>query len=203
MPYMSTKEMKRIGLTGIMGAGKSTAIEILKEEGITVLDCDRINAQLLQQGEEGYSQLVCKFGEIILDENKGIDKNKMSQLIFSNPKKKEMAEAILHPLIKQRILLEVARHENEDLVVVEVPLLFEVHWEAFFDEVWVVSCKEELLLERLEKYRKISKAEAKRRLEYQIPLKEKEARADVVFYNNFNKENLRNNICDILKLYRG
>lgn len=203
MPYMSTKEMKRIGLTGIMGAGKSTAIEILKEEGITVLDCDRINAQLLQQGEEGYSQLVCKFGEIILDENKGIDKNKMSQLIFSNPKKKEMAEAILHPLIKQRILLEVARHENEDLVVVEVPLLFEVHWEAFFDEVWVVSCKEKLLLERLEKYRKISKAEAKRRLEYQIPLKEKEARADVVFYNNFNKENLRNNICDILKLYRG
>ena len=203
MSYMPTKEMKTIGLTGIMGAGKSTAIKILKEEGITVLDCDQINAQLLQQKEKGYCELIQTFGDSLLDENNDIDKKKMSNLIFSNIDKKKIAEAILHPLIKQKIKLEIQKHKDEELIVVEVPLLFEVHWESFFDEVWVVSSKEDILLDRLEKYRNISKDEAKRRLAHQMPLKEKEARADVVLYNNSDRENFKSSIRDILKTYRG
>lgn len=194
--------MKKIGLTGIMGAGKSSVIQILKDNGIVVLDCDRINAHLLEKGEAGYLALVDKFSNQILDENHEISKQKMSDLIFSDKENKACAEGILHPLIKQEITIQLNQHRNEDLVVVEVPLLFEVGWESFFDEVWVVSCDKEILLERLQAFRHISKEEATRRLANQMPQEIKIKKADVVFYNNSNKENLKRQICDILKVNR-
>lgn len=202
MPDMPAETMKKIGLTGSMGAGKSSVIAILKEAGITVLDCDAINAKLLQKGEAGYCQLVTAFGTSLLNDEKEIDKQRMSTYIFQDVQKKTQAEAILHPLIKEEINRQLHMHEREALVVVEVPLLFEVHWEDFFDEVWVVSCDKSILLERLKKYRHIDQAEAKRRLAHQMPQEEKIAKADVVFYNNSNKENLQRQICDILKVTR-
>lgn len=192
--------MKTIGLTGVMGAGKSSVIEILKQECITVLDCDAINTQLLEKQEAGYLQLIEMFGDCILDKEKEIDKVAMSNLIFSDPIKKKQAEDILHPLIKQRIFKELEVHKDEELVVVEVPLLFEVKWEDAFDEIWVVACDEETLLERLQKYRHVSREEAMRRLRTQIPQEEKIARADVIFYNNKDKASLKRNICDILNM---
>ena len=126
----------------------------------------------------------------------------MSDLIFKDPLHKQQAEAILHPLIKAKIEQELLLHADEKIVVVEVPLLFEVGWEAFFDAVWVVACENSLLLERLMKYRHISQAEAKRRLAHQMSQEAKIAKADVVLYNNSNKENLERQICDILKVIR-
>lgn len=194
--------MKKIGLTGVMGAGKSSVIEILKENGIIVLDCDRINAQLLEKNEAGYTALVAAFSTIILDEHDEISKQKMSDIIFSNQENRKRAEGILHPLIKEEITRQVKQHEDQDLLVVEVPLLFEVKWESFFDEVWVVACDHHLLLERLQAFRHISKEEATRRLAHQMSQEEKISKADVVFYNNSNKENLKRQICDILKVNR-
>ena len=72
--------MKKIGLTGVMGAGKSSVIAILKEKGITVLDCDAINAKLLEKGEEGYLNLIATFGNQLLDEHEELDKQLMSDL---------------------------------------------------------------------------------------------------------------------------
>lgn len=127
---------------------------------------------------------------------------RMSDLIFCDPEKKRQAEGILHPLIKKRIFEELALHAKEAIVVVEVPLLFEVHWEDAFDEVWVVACDEELLLSRLKLYRHISKEEALRRLRLQLPQQEKIKRADVVFYNNSDSASLKRQICDILNMKR-
>ena len=194
--------MKKIGLTGVMGAGKSSVIELLKEQEVIVLDCDKINADLLEKDAKGYNALVACFGTEILDENQRISKQKMSDVIFTNQEHKKQAEAILHPLIKEEIFYQIKQYQDQDIVVVEVPLLFEVHWESFFDEVWVVGCKEEILLERLQQFRHVSLEEAKRRLHAQMPQEEKIAKADVVFYNNSNKENLKRQICDILKVNR-
>lgn len=192
--------MKTIGLTGVMGAGKSSVIKILKQEGITVLDCDAINAKLLEKQEAGYLRLIEAFGECILNQQKEIDHKAMSDLIFSDSVKKKQAENILHPLIKERIHEELQRHKDEQLIVVEVPLLFEVHWENAFDEIWVVACDQDTLLDRLQKYRHVSKEEALRRLRTQITQEEKIARADVVFYNNGDIASLKRDICDILNM---
>lgn len=192
--------MKKIGLTGVMGAGKSSVIAILKEEGVTVLDCDRINDELLEQGREGYTALVAEFSENILDDAGVIDRRKMSDLVFCNPINKKKAEAILHPLIQAEIMRQMQEHKEEDLVVAEVPLLFEVHWESFFDEVWVIACEEELLLQRLQQQRHVSLTEAKRRLAAQLPQEQKIQMADVVIYNNSDKNALKKQMYAILNI---
>ncbi len=190
--------MKKVGLTGVMGAGKSSVIEILKEKAIPVLDCDRINEALLQVDHAGYLGLVATFSDQILNDQKQLDKQKMSDMIFCDPIKKQRAEAILHPLIKTEIENKMAALTQYPLVVVEVPLLFEIHWESYFDEIWVVASEESILLERLSKFRHVSKEEAKRRLAVQMPQQEKIARADVVLWNNEDKEALRKQIIALL-----
>lgn len=196
---MPAKKMRKIGLTGIMGAGKSSVIEILKQKNIPVLDCDAINASLLEKGEEGYNEIVTHFGKRILDENGNINKQIMSQEIFKDSLKKQQAEEILHPLIQRKIQKKLNDLENERIVVIEVPLLFEVHWETFFDEVWVVACEEEVILERLVKYRHVDKEEARIRLSHQLSQEDKIKRANVVLWNNGNKNELYQKICAILK----
>ena len=123
----------------------------------------------------------------------------MSHEIFKNPLNKTQAEKILHPLIQKRIMQILNDLKKERIVVVEVPLLFEVHWESFFDEVWVVACEEQVLLERLVKYRHVDKEEAKIRLSHQLSQDEKIKRGDVILWNNGNKNDLYQKICAILE----
>lgn len=190
--------MKKIGLTGVMGAGKSSVIDILKQADITVLDCDAINNDLLKKGNKGYQKMVETFLDDIVNDQQELDKQKMSDLIFSDPEKKKQAEAILHPMIKEEITKTLAIVQNQKLAVVEVPLLFEVHWEDFFDEIWVVAADHDIILKRLMKYRHVSENEAIRRLNAQMPQAEKIQRSDVVLWNNGDKKALKQQIHDIL-----
>lgn len=197
---MSEKKIKVVGLTGIMGAGKSSVIAILKELQVPVIDCDSINEQLQQINHEGYNQIVKMFKDDILQDDLSIDKQKLSQLIFHDKQKKQALEQIMHPLIKQEITSWLSTLSN-GIAVVEVPLLFEIKWESNFDEIWVVSCNEEILLNRLSKFRNITKEEAKLRLSHQLSQKEKETKADYVLWNNTSKEDLKQQI--ILLLEKG
>lgn len=181
-----------------MGAGKSSAIAILKELGIPVIDCDLINEQLQQVHAEGYERIVNAFGKEILQSDETIDKQKLSQLIFHDKQKKEQLEGIMHPLIKQEITTWLSSLHAQ-VAVVEVPLLFEIRWEHDFDEVWVVSCTHEILLERLSRHRNISKQEACLRLSHQLSQAEKEAKADYILWNNADKEDLRIQIVKLLE----
>lgn len=197
MSIMSEKTMKKIGITGVMGAGKSSVIDILKVRGMRVLDCDRINDDLLLPHHAGYEALTAQFGKSLLDEDGMINRRNMSDQIFSDPEKKRMAEAILHPLIKKEIQRQV-ENCKDPLVFIEVPLLYEVGWEAFFDEVWVVASDENLLLKRLAQQRHVEEQEAKRRLALQMSQQEKVEKADHVIWNNSDKEHLKQQIYAIL-----
>lgn len=189
--------MKKIGLTGVMGAGKSSVIRVLKELGIPVFDCDAINGELLQKGAEGYAALVRTYGDRLLDAQGNIDRSLLSDLMFAKGKKQEV-EALLHPLIKQRLLQAMAACQAP-LVVAEVPLLFECGWQDAFDETWVVACAQEQILKRLQEGRGIDSAEALRRLAAQLPQKEKIALCDVVLYNDADEEALRKQVLSCVK----
>lgn len=188
--------MKKIGLSGVMGAGKSSVSTILKEMGILVLDCDQINAELLKPYAAGYQQVVKKFHPI-LNEKQEIDHALLSKEVFADESKRKELEAIMHPLIKQQIEY-IFESSDVDLIVVEVPLLFEIGWESFFDEIWCVICEEELLLKRLKEGRNISKEEALRRLKYQMSQDEKMIRSNVILTNNGTKEALKKQIIQAL-----
>lgn len=195
---IAMKHTKRIGLTGIMGAGKSSVIDLLLEFGIPVLDCDKINKELIRKGAKGYEQIIATFGKTLCDVQGELDAKAMSEHIFSNPSEKKRLEGILHPMIKEEIIQRCDACEAA-CIVVEVPLLFEVHWEEYFDEIWVVTCEQDVLLQRLEQFRHISKKEALKRLSYQMPQEEKCARADVVLHNDQDKAYLKMQIAKQLK----
>lgn len=192
--------MRVIGLTGSIGSGKSTVLSMVKDMHIPCIDSDAISHELMKKGNAGYIEIVRKFGNDILDENGEINRKKMAECIFSNPEKKEMLEAILHPCIQNEIKEFVKCHESEQVVVVEVPLLYEVGWVDYFTEIWSVVCNSDLLFERLEKFRGISKEDALARLKHQISQEEKEEKADVVLYNDSDKEHLRKQIEKALQM---
>lgn len=192
--------MRVIGLTGSIGSGKSTVLSMVKEMGIPCIDSDAISHELMKKGNIGYIAIIAKFGKEILDEDGEINRKKMAECIFSQPEKKEMLEAILHPCIQKEIVDFVKFHENKPVVLVEVPLLYEVGWVDYFTEIWSVVCPSDVLLERLEKFRGISREDALARLKHQISQEEKEEKADVVLYNDFDKKHLRKQIEKALQM---
>lgn len=189
--------MRVIGLTGIMGAGKSTVIDILKKHQIPVLDCDKMNHQLLKKGEKGYLAITQQFGYDFLAKDETIDMKKMSSFMFENTQQKQQVESLLHPLILSEVKAQIHSLTTK-VVVVEVPLLFEVGWEHVFDEIWVVACDQEILLQRLQQYRNIMEKEAKLRISYQLPQQVKIDKADYVLYNNTDKADLEKQILALL-----
>lgn len=186
--------MKKIALTGVIGAGKSTVIQTLQEAGIIVLDADQINHELMEPGNTIYDDIIHAFGNEILDEEHRINHKKLSDLIFMDKEKKEQLEAISHPRIRDEIMKRLHEHESEVMVAVEVPLLFEVKWESYFDEIWVIACDEERLLKRLIQYRGFQREDALKRLHQQMDQDEKIKRADVVLYNNGSIEDLKRQV---------
>ena len=192
--------MKKIALSGVMGAGKSSVIAVLKEAGIPVFDCDEINAQLLRPKEAGHAALLERYGSRFIDAKGEIDRQALSDHMFETAEGRREVEAILHPLIKQRLQGEMA-HCGSEIAVAEVPLLFECGWQDAFDETWVVAADEDILIARL-KGRGVSEQEARRRLAAQMSQEEKIALCDVVLYNNADRESLKRQVLSCLERHR-
>ena len=180
-----------IAITGSMGSGKSKVSEILSHF-FPVIDCDRVNEDLLKKGNEGYFALISK-PYIHLLEDGQIDKVDMAKSMFTNTSIKSEVEHILHPLIFEEIDRFV-QAQRKNFVFVEVPLLFEIEAQNHFDQVWCVVCDEEVALHRLETYRHVSNQEAKRRLKSQMSVDEKIKRSSFVLYNNGSIEELKEQI---------
>lgn len=195
MSNLSKKKV--IALTGSIGSGKSQVSYYLKEKKYPVIDCDEINAKLLERGEDGYNELV-KLPWIELDENQNINKIKMATNVFSDLEKKKLVESILHPLIFKKID-EWKEKQTSELIFVEVPILFEIQAESRFDEVWCVCCDLKTALYRLETYRNFTKEDALARIENQLDPLYKREHSDVVIENNGTLEDLIREIETALK----
>ncbi|MBQ0065785.1 MAG: dephospho-CoA kinase [Firmicutes bacterium] len=194
---MSTMSKKKIiGLTGSMGAGKSQVSYFIQKE-FPVLDCDRVNAQLIEPGHEGFEILKEK-GLIHVLADGQMDKAKLAKDMFTDPEIKKEVEGILHPLIFKKVE-EWVESQTSEMVFVEVPLLFEIHSESHYDEIWCVVASEEVSLYRLEAYRHISKEEAKRRWANQWSVSDKIKKSDVVIENNGTLEELEEKVKELLR----
>ena len=171
--------MMRIAITGNIASGKSTLASYLKEKGYTVYDCDVINAELLKKGEDGY-RLVKEAFDGILDADGEINKKLLASIVFSNEQANAKLNAIMHPLIKSRLL---ALANSTEPFIVEVPLLFEVGWQDLFDEVVMVVASQNKIIERLVA-KGYTKKEAEARLSMQIKAEDKMAKSNHVLYND-------------------
>ena len=179
-----------IGVTGPMGAGKSTVAQMLRELGAKVLDADAIAHQEQSRGTVGYSAIVQQLGTKVLGDDKEIDRAKLGAEVFADPLKLAQLERILHPRVIARVLEARSMLRGDEVMVVEAIKLLESSMRSACNEVWVVVAPRDVMFERLRE-RGISAMEAEARLRHQPSDAEFRAAADVVIENAGDREATR------------
>lgn len=188
---LKLSKKKIIGITGTMGSGKSQVGKILSEQ-YPVLDCDKVNAELLLPNHQGFEKL--KERKLIkLDEDGYLDKKQLSFDMFQDKMIKKEVENILHPLIFQEMNAWI-ENQKDGLIFVEMPLLFEIGAQEHFDSIWCVITKRSIALERLTRYRHIDVQEAMKRITTQMSEEKKTSLSDFVICNNGTLKELKQTI---------
>jgi dephospho-CoA kinase len=182
-----------IGLTGPIGAGKSTVAAMLRELGAKVLDADAIAHDEQSRGTVGYSAIVQTFGTKILGEDKEIDRRRLANEVFGDPAKLARLERILHPRVVARILEARNMLKDGDVLVVEAIKLLESGLRTICDEIWVVVAPRDELLRRLEA-RGLPRAEAELRLASQRSEEEFRSAAGVVIENDADRDRTKERV---------
>lgn len=145
--------MKVIGITGGVGCGKSTVMELLEKNfNAYIIKADDVGKSVLNKGTKGYEQFIVLFGEELLDEQGEIDRNRLAQVVFHNPNKLMVLNSIVHPLVKKTIVEEMTRIKclgSYDYFFIEAALLLEDHYEVFCDEIWYIYADEDSRRKRL------------------------------------------------------
>ena len=179
--------MKIIGITGGVGAGKSTVLNYMEQEfGACVLEADKIGHLVMEPGERCYEEIVCLFGKEILKNDKTIDRKKVSDVVFSNGEMLSKLNGIIHPAVKEYICRRL-REEIENgrqLAVVEAALLLEDHYEVFCNEIWYIHTDQEIRIARLMSDRGYTREKAESIIRNQASEEYFRAHADYVIENN-------------------
>ena len=189
-------------ITGSIASGKSTAINLLKKRGFSVIDADMIAHEQLEICK---CEIVEFFGEQILDETGKIDRKKLGAIVFNDPKKLKILEQILHPKIKEEILFRATKLEClEQVYFVDIPLFFEKEDRyAEFKNVAVIYAPQELLLSRLMNRNGLNLEDAKVRVELQMDIEQKRKKANFIIDNSGDKENLEKELEKFLRQIYG
>ena len=188
--------IKVIGLTGSIAVGKSTVTRYLREHGFEVVDADEISRHALDIGKECYNKVVERFG--CVKEDGGIDRQRLGQLVFSDPLKKKQLEDIIHPYVCQKIKEEI-QASQEQYIFLDVPLLYEAGLDALCDSVIVVDLPLEKQIERLMERNHIEKQAALHLIQQQMSSEEKRKKADYIIDNSCDLHELYKNIDNVLK----
>ena len=177
--------MKIVGLTGGISSGKSTVSSYLKQLKIPVIDADEVARKVVEPNSQGAREIRKTFGSDVFEEDGSLNRQKLGALIFSNAENRQKLDDLLQPLIKIMILNEIEeyRQKGETMIVLDLPLLFEKHYEKLCEEIIVVYVPRELQLERLMKRNQYTKQEALSRIDSQLSIEEKRKRATVLLDN--------------------
>ena len=174
-----------IGITGGISSGKSTVTEFLRRQGYQVIDADQVVHELQEPGGRLYQALLSTFGSAILQEDGRLDRPKLGAMIFGNPELLEQSSQIQNQIIREELAgRRDLLAETEDIFFMDLPLLFELQYEEWFDQIWLVDVTVETQLSRLMTRNALSQEEAEKRIATQLSLQEKRNRADVLIDNN-------------------
>lgn len=176
----------RVGLTGGVGSGKSTVAALFAAHGAVVVDADAIARQVVERGTPGFEAVVAKFGSGVVGPDGSLDRAALAAEVFNDDAKLADLNAIVHPLVGQR-MAELAAAAEGEIVVYDVPLLVENDLAAGFDFVVVVLAGEAVRLARLAD-RGMPEADARARMAVQASDEQRRAVADAVIENNGTRE---------------
>ncbi|NHC40860.1 dephospho-CoA kinase [Bacillus sp. MM2020_1] len=192
-----------IGLTGGIASGKSTVSNMFKEMDITVVDAD-VEARLaVMKGESAYFKIIAEFGEDILLDNGEIDRQRLGSIIFYQEEKRQILNEIVHPEVRKRMRdrVELAIKNSEEVVVLDIPLLFESKLTYMVDKTLLVYVNDEIQLKRLIERNNLSEGDARARISSQMPLSDKIKLADAVIDNNGSIADTKKQLLEILEQF--
>ncbi|MDM5315606.1 dephospho-CoA kinase [Fictibacillus sp. b24] len=189
-----------IGLTGGIATGKSTVSQIVRNQGIPIVDADIISREVVMPGKEAYEKIVSSFGAGILHEDKTINRAQLGEIIFNDAEKRSVLNNIVHPAVRKEMRLQADSYlkAGESLVIMDIPLLFESKLTHMVNRTWLVYAKPEIQLERLMLRDDFTEQQALSRIQSQMPIDEKKKLADIVIENNGSLTELESRVLQLL-----
>ena len=198
--------MKVIGLTGGVGTGKSTVARIFQGLGAHVFDADRITHGLMEPGTAVWRKIRRAFGPEVVGAEGRIDRKHLGMIVFQDRNRLDVLCRIVHPAVRREIqggLRRLRKKKPHAIAVLDIPLLFETAFPYRTDVTVVVSAKGETAVRRFCRRSGWSRAEFERRSSFQLPLREKERRADFVVDNGGSQSATRRQVVRIWKNIKG
>jgi len=187
-----------VGLTGGIGAGKSTVANMFAQLGALTIDADQLARQAIEKGSPGFDEVVATFGVEILNDGV-IDRQRLGTIVFKDAAKRKQLEAIVHPRVQEALANKIKSLSPGDILVYEIPLLAETGSAKKFDYVITVESDIENRLDRLFE-RGLEEDEAQRRIDAQASQSEREAVADYVIVNDGERADL---FGEVAKVWEG
>jgi dephospho-CoA kinase len=193
--------MLRVGLTGNVGAGKSTVVALFAGWGATVIDTDVLAREVVEPGSPALQLIREVFGESVISDDGRLDRSALRRIVFTDQGAREQLEAILHPAIRARFneLFLEAEARGDRIVIGVVPLLYEVGMEPDLDVVLLVDAPLDLRIDRLVGKRGLSTEEARAVAAAQMPAEEKRTLAEFIIDNDSDITTLERRAWEVWK----
>lgn len=197
--------MTLVGLTGGIATGKSTVAGMFKRCGAVVIDADALAREVVQPGKPAWREIVKAFGKAVLNPDRTLNRPALGTKVFGHPAKLRQLENMIHPRVareQRRLTRQAVRKDPNAVVIYDVPLLFEAGIDERVDTTIVVTADRETQIARLKKRNGLSRAEALRRINSQMPLAQKRRRANYVLNGTLSLPELREQVGSLLRLLR-
>ena len=188
----------KVGLTGGIGAGKSTVADLFSQKGAVVIRSDELARQVIEPQTPGFQQVIDRFGKDFINSEGYIDRAKLAQIVFQDDAALKDLEKIVHPLVRSKTNQIIDQHTSETIIVNEIPLLLEKKMESLFDFLVIVISSEKNRLERLAQ-RGLTTEQATARMAKQVSDDERKAAADFLIVNDGNLDQLE---ADVEKIWQ-
>jgi dephospho-CoA kinase len=185
------------GVTGGIGSGKSTVCDLLRSKGIPIIEADPLAKELTNRLPEIHQALKAEFGADVYLPDGRLNKERLSQLVFADSQSRKKVNAIIHPHVLKAIKAEASRLETQEghrLAGVEAALVFEARMETYLDAVVVVDAPVEVRVSRIGTRDNIEPNEIRQRMDSQMPVSEKQRKADYLIKNAGSPEKLSDEV---------
>ena len=191
-----------IGLIGGIGTGKSSVAEMFKHEGAYVIDFDYLARVVVEPDTPAWRDIVDYFGQEILSPDRTLNRSKLAEIVFSDAQSRKVLEGFTHPRIFEKqdtLLKDIKTKDPKAIVIVDVPLLFELSLHKKFDKIILVYVSRDVQIERATKRDAFLKEEVEKRLKVQINIEKKRLLADYIINNEGSLKNTKDQVRKVIR----
>ncbi len=173
-----------LGLTGGIATGKSTVSSILIGKGYKIVDADKI-AKEIAENIVVLEEIEKEFGKEFVSNNK-LNRKLLREVVFKDKKKVEKLNGIMHPPIIEEIKRQLIKYKNEEIIIADIPLIFESKLEYLTDKILLIACEKEIQIKRVMKRDNVTEENAKNIIDKQLSLDVKREKSDYIIENNLD-----------------